>query len=140
MQHYSALFEASIDGVPASQAKSRNLSFEVAGDGNLPRISILKPTTRNKKGQPLLLFKKNLVNRKESLPLVITNEGTLNSKVYIDMNDTDSVFKLVPTGECRAFITEDYNQNGKPFSLNYLFNEKQLRTIVCLTIIICRWY
>jgi len=46
MQHYSALFEAAIDGVSAVQAKSRNLTFELAGDGNLPRISIVKPSIR----------------------------------------------------------------------------------------------
>ena len=47
MQHYSAIFEASIDGVPAAQARTRNLTFEIAGDGNLPRISILKPSIRS---------------------------------------------------------------------------------------------
>lgn len=46
MQHYSAMFEAAIDGVSTAQARSRNLTFEIAGDGNLPRIAILKPTVR----------------------------------------------------------------------------------------------
>lgn len=70
---------------------------------------------RNKKGQPLLLFKKNLVNRSETLPLVITNEGTLNSKVYIDLVDPDGVYKLKPTGDSRAFITDGYDQDGESF-------------------------
>jgi len=46
MQSYSAIFEASIDGVSTTQAKTKNLTFEVAGDGNLPRISIYRPSVR----------------------------------------------------------------------------------------------
>ena len=72
-----------IDGLAPNQARGRTLTFEVAGEGNLPRISINKPTVRNKRGQPLLLFKKNLVGRPESLPLILQNDGTLPSKVGI---------------------------------------------------------
>ena len=80
-QGFSAIFEAAIDGLPQNQQKGRNLTFEVAGEGNLPRISIVKPSVRNKKGQPLLLFKRNLIGRTQALPLVIINDGTLPSKV-----------------------------------------------------------
>ena len=83
LQSYSAIFEAVIDGLAPNQARGRTLTFEVAGEGNLPRISINKPTVRNKRGQPLLLFKKNLVGRPESLPLILQNDGTLPSKVGI---------------------------------------------------------
>ncbi len=51
------------------------------GEGNLPRISIVKPSVRNKKGQPLLLFQRLLLGRAQTLPLLVTNEGTLTSKV-----------------------------------------------------------
>ena len=60
---------------------ARNLVFDISGEGNLPRISIIKPSIRNKKGQPLLLFKKNLVHHSQFLPLHITNDGSLPSKV-----------------------------------------------------------
>ena len=72
---------------------------------------------RNKKGQPLLLFKKNLVNRRETLPLVIANEGSLISKVYIDLMDSDGSFTLVPTGESRAFITDGYDDASESIYL-----------------------
>ena len=81
LQSYSAIFEAVIDGLAPNQARGRTLTFEVAGEGNLPRISVCKPTVRNKRGQPLLLFKRNLVGRAESLPLILQNDGTLPSKV-----------------------------------------------------------
>lgn len=80
------------------------MTFELAGDGNLPRISILKPSVRNKKGQPLLLFKKNLIGQTQGLPLVILNDGTLPSKVDIDLVDPDGVFQLVPSGNTRAVM------------------------------------
>ena len=72
-----------MDGVPPNQAKGRNLTFEVAGEGNLPRISVQKPAVRNKKGQPLVLFKRNLVGASQIMPLIISNDGTLASKVWI---------------------------------------------------------
>ena len=81
MQSFAALLEAAVEGVPANQAKGRNLVFEVHGEGNLPRISIMKPSVRNKKGQPLLLFKRILLGRFQTLPLTIANEGSLPSKV-----------------------------------------------------------
>ena len=76
-----AHFEAAVDAGLQNQVKSRNLMFEVTGEGNLPRISIIKPIVRNKKGQPLLLFKRNLVGKQQILPLNLINDGTLPSKV-----------------------------------------------------------
>ena len=81
LQAFSAVFDASIDGIPLTLAKGRSLTFELMGEGNLPRISIVKPVVRNKKGQPLALFKRILVGRQQRLTLQITNDGTLPSKV-----------------------------------------------------------
>lgn len=75
------MFEASIEGLSPNQVKGKSLVFEVSGEGNLPRITIAKPTVRNKTGQPLLLFKRLLVGRSESLPFELFNDGTLPSKV-----------------------------------------------------------
>ena len=64
-----------------NQARGKSLTFEVAGEGNLPRVTVAKPTLRNKRGQPLLLFKKILLGTTQSLPLELLNDGTLPSKV-----------------------------------------------------------
>ena len=80
-QNFQAVFEATIEGIPANQLKGKTLTFDLSGEGNLPRIGIQKPTVRNKRGQPLILFKKNLVGRSEILPLILINDGTLPSKV-----------------------------------------------------------
>ncbi|KAL3860158.1 hypothetical protein ACJMK2_010318 [Sinanodonta woodiana] len=106
MQSFNATFEAVIDGIAPNQIKGRNLTFELVGDGNLPRITIMKPTTRNKRGQPLMLFKKNLVRSTETLPLVLMNDGSLPSKVDIDLIDPDGVFKLKPADMTNAIMDE----------------------------------
>ncbi|KAH9493176.1 hypothetical protein Btru_021958, partial [Bulinus truncatus] len=80
MQSFSAMFEASIEGLSINQVKGKSLVFEVSGEGNLPRITIAKPTVRNKHGQPLLLFKRLLVGRSEALPFELLNDGSLPSK------------------------------------------------------------
>ena len=81
MQYYSSIFEATVENLTGGLHKTDNLTFEVSGEGNLPRVTIVSPSVRNKKGQPLLLYKKNLVGRTEILPLELTNDGTLASKV-----------------------------------------------------------
>jgi len=60
------------------------------------------------------------VNRKEVLPLTILNEGSLNSKVYIDLIDNDGVFTLNPTGDSRAFMTDGYGQDCKKPSFDII--------------------
>ena len=84
LQYVTATFEAGVEVAAQSQVKGRNLTFEVVGEGNLPRISILKPIVRNKKGQSLLLFKRNLIGKEQTLPLHLVNDGTLPSKVKYD--------------------------------------------------------
>lgn len=45
--------------------------------------------------------------------MVLKNEGTLSSKVYIDLIDPDAVFKLQPTGDSRTFVTDNYDEDSK---------------------------
>ena len=99
MQPFSATFEALIEGVPQNQSRGRGLVFEMQGEGNLPRITVAKPTARNKKGQAIALFQRSLIGRTQKLPLVLTNEGSLPCKVDIDIHDPDAVFTLVAAPE-----------------------------------------
>ncbi|XP_022080460.1 hydrocephalus-inducing protein homolog isoform X2 [Acanthaster planci] len=94
MQTYTGQFEVILDGLSGPQAKQKNLSFEVQGEGNLPRVSVQKPSIRNKKGSPLLLFKRLLLGTTQTLPLCLKNDGTLPSKVDIDLNDPSGVYSL----------------------------------------------
>ncbi|KAK6174452.1 hypothetical protein SNE40_017727 [Patella caerulea] len=124
MQSFSAIFDASIEGLTQNQARGKNLSFEVCGEGNLPRISIFKPTVRNKRGQPLLLFKRTLLNRTESMPIILHNDGSLPSKVDIDLIDPDEVFTLVATGQTKAILGDlnDEEAKKKPHTASVVVN------------------
>uniref|UniRef100_A0A8C3T1C3 HYDIN axonemal central pair apparatus protein n=1 Tax=Chelydra serpentina TaxID=8475 RepID=A0A8C3T1C3_CHESE len=102
MQNYQCIFEAFIDGLPSLVAKSRNLTFDITGDGNFPRVTILRPVLRNKRGNQLLLFKRLLLEHSEKLPFVLKNSGMIPVQVMIDLLDDYGVFSLKsrPTTHC----------------------------------------
>lgn len=78
----SLCFQATVDGLPPTIARNRSLYFEISGDGNLPRVSVTEPTVRNTIGDPLLMYQRLLINRSETLSLILKNEGTFPSKVW----------------------------------------------------------
>lgn len=65
MQTYNATLEAAVDGMPSAMSKYRNLTFDIQGEGNLPRITVVRPTVRNKKGAPVLLYRRLLLGRSQ---------------------------------------------------------------------------
>ncbi|NXL83544.1 HYDIN protein, partial [Alectura lathami] len=103
MQRYQCTFEASLDA-PTSPAaiKAQSLTFEISGDGNLPRVTVLRPVLHNKRGNPLLLFKKLLLGGSEKLPLVLQNDGVIPVQLLIDLVDEGGVFflKARPSTHC----------------------------------------
>ncbi|XP_048371298.1 hydrocephalus-inducing protein homolog [Sphaerodactylus townsendi] len=96
MQNYQCIFEASVDAVTSMAAKTKSLSFEVTGDGNLPQVTIVRPALRNKKGNPLLLFKKLLLGNTETLPLVLKNSSSVLVQLHLDISDENGAFLLKP--------------------------------------------
>ncbi|XP_009866111.1 PREDICTED: hydrocephalus-inducing protein homolog, partial [Apaloderma vittatum] len=95
MQSYQCAFEASLD-VQASPAavRAQRLTFDISGEGNLPRVTVLRPVLRSKRGNPLLLFKKLLLGDSEKLPLVLRNDGVVPVQLTIDLLDEGGVFFL----------------------------------------------
>ncbi|CAH8565959.1 unnamed protein product [Heterobilharzia americana] len=113
MQIYSASFHVYLDNKPSvntilssgrgsatsSTKRSTNtpvLTFELYGEGNLPRIDIIQPKLRNRTGQTMCVFKRIQVGRTSSQTLTLYNNGILNSRVNIDLTDPDGVFSLKP--------------------------------------------
>lgn len=82
IQSYAGLFDAVVENV--DQSRSKTLSFELRGEGTLPRVVVEKPTLRSKTGLPLLKFKRLLVGTSQSLPIVLKNEGIIPAKVKLD--------------------------------------------------------
>ncbi|XP_015224105.2 hydrocephalus-inducing protein homolog isoform X3 [Lepisosteus oculatus] len=104
MQNYQAVFEASVEGVLSSSpmVKTKALVFDIAGDGNLPRVSVLRPTLRNHRGSPLLLFRRLLLGRTQKLPLLLMNDSSVPAQINIDLLDEtgDFTVKSGPNTSC----------------------------------------
>ena len=98
---YNAVFEVTVEGPP--QSRGKGLIFDLQGEGNLPQVSVIKPTTRNGSGQHLLLFKKLLLGQKETLPVVISNTGSIPAILMVDLSE-----------EARG-----------PFTLSYIMEERE---------------
>ncbi|XP_072823786.1 hydrocephalus-inducing protein homolog [Vicugna pacos] len=94
MQTYQCIFEATLDGLASSLAKNRSLVFDIVGEGNLPRVTVVRPVLCNQYGNPLLLFKRLLLGHSETLPLILKNNGTIPAKLHVDLQDQLGVFSL----------------------------------------------
>uniref|UniRef100_A0A2K6GI20 HYDIN axonemal central pair apparatus protein n=1 Tax=Propithecus coquereli TaxID=379532 RepID=A0A2K6GI20_PROCO len=114
LQTYQCIFEATLDGLPSNLAKNRGLTFDITGDGNLPRVTIVRPVLHNQHGNPLLLFKRLLLGHSEKLPLVLKNNGTIPAQLHVDLHDQLGVFSLKgrPTTSY-IYITEENKPNEK---------------------------
>ncbi|XP_029378255.1 hydrocephalus-inducing protein homolog [Echeneis naucrates] len=96
MQQYNAVFEATLDGTNRMTPtfKTKVLEFDLMGEGNLPSVCVVRPALRNSGGSPMLQFRRVLVGRKHSLPLVLLNDGNVPAHVQLDMLDKHGVFTL----------------------------------------------
>ena len=84
MQPYSAIFDVGVEGqarVNRDARTSPNLTFELHGEGHLPRVNILRPAIRNKKAQTMMIFNKLLLGRQANQQLLLVNDGVLPAKV-----------------------------------------------------------
>ncbi|XP_052022456.1 hydrocephalus-inducing protein homolog [Apodemus sylvaticus] len=114
MQTYQCIFEATLDGLPSNLARSRGLVFDIIGEGNLPRVTVVRPTLYNQHGNPLLLFKRLLLGHSEKLPLILKNNGTIPAQLHVDLRDQLGVFSLKgrPTTSY-IYIIEENKPNEK---------------------------
>nr|XP_025867468.1 hydrocephalus-inducing protein homolog [Vulpes vulpes] len=114
MQTYQCIFEATLDGLPSSLTKNRSLVFDIVGEGNLPRVTVVRPVLCNQYGNPLLLFKRLLLGHSEKLPLILKNNGTIPAQLHVDLRDQQGVFSLKrsPTTSY-IYITEENKPHAK---------------------------
>lgn len=61
--------------------KNKVLEFDLAGEGNLPSVCVLRPALRSSGGSPTLQFRRVLVGHRLTLPLVLLNDGTVPAQV-----------------------------------------------------------
>ena len=92
-----------MDGPPI--ARNKMLAFDVQGEGSLPQVTVIKPSVRNNKGLPLLLYKRLLVGWSQVLPLVLKNNGNITATVILDVTSGGKSFGIVPSDEEASTIT-----------------------------------
>ena len=110
MQTYGGIFEAQVEGLPASLSqKFKPLTFELVGDGNLPRVTVVKPTLKNKKSMPMMMYRRLLVGQEQTMQLVLVNDGNLRSTIYIDPLDDNGVFHVTQVSSNQSI----YSPKGK---------------------------
>ncbi|XP_022605572.1 hydrocephalus-inducing protein homolog [Seriola dumerili] len=106
MQQYTAVFEATLEGTSRMTPtfKTKVLEFDLMGEGNLPSVCVVRPALRNSRGSPMLQFRRVLVGRRHTLPLVLLNDGNVPAQVQIDMLDKHDVFtlKAAPGNACTS--------------------------------------
>lgn len=90
IQSYSAYFEA----IPDS-AKGKPLAFELYGEGNLPQVSVVRPSLRNSKGYSCLLFQRLSLQHHQILPFTLKNTGTIPSTIVLEITQGNSTFELL---------------------------------------------
>ena len=86
-----------MDGPPI--ARNKMLTFDVQGEGSLPQVTVMKPTVRNNKGLPLLLYKRLLVGQSQILPLVLRNNGNITATIILDVVNGGKSFGVGPSDE-----------------------------------------
>ena len=91
IQAYAGIFEAVVDNV--NEGKNKTLSFELRGEGTLPRIIVEKPSLKSKNGLPLLKFKRLLVGTSQSQNIILRNDGIIPAKFKLEwvFKDSDDV-------------------------------------------------
>uniref|UniRef100_A0A8C3Q1J6 HYDIN protein n=1 Tax=Chrysolophus pictus TaxID=9089 RepID=A0A8C3Q1J6_CHRPC len=129
MQSYQCTFEACLE---IQLPNTESLTFDISGEGNLPRVTVLRPVLRNKKGNPLLLFKKLLLGDSEKLPLVLQNNGIIPVQLLIDMLDEARVFflKARPTTHC--IYQEEFPLNRSITVSNFIGAGRKPHTASCV--------
>ncbi|KAL6104703.1 hydin [Pungitius sinensis] len=93
---YNAVFEATMEVTSRMTPtfKSKVLEFNLRGEGSLPSVCVVRPALRNSRGRPMLQFRRVLVGRRKTRPLVLLNDGNVPAQVQIDMLDKHGVFTL----------------------------------------------
>ncbi|KAJ3159463.1 hypothetical protein HDU86_001781 [Geranomyces michiganensis] len=82
LQSYAGIFEAVVDNV--GESKTKILTFELRGEGTLPRAVVERPTLKSIQGLPLLQFRRLMIGASQTLPIVLRNDGIIPAKVKMD--------------------------------------------------------
>lgn len=86
--------------------------FELQGEGNLPQVAIIKPSLRNARGHPLLLFRRLLLNHSQRLAVTLRNSGTIPAMVFVETLSGGHCFTVTPPLEEEPTQEQGARQSG----------------------------
>lgn len=119
---YSAIFTLSVVDGRDNDFETKELKFEMRGDGSLPQVTIEKPLLDVHTGSRALLFPKTLIGRRTGLPIVIRNDATLNATVRFELPFHSA---LTMSDSNKDLVL----QNGELRQLMLYFEPKSVETI-----------
>ena len=73
-------------------AKARPLVFDLAGEGNLPSVTVVRPSRRTSRGEPLLQFRHLLGTHTPCQTLLLKNDSNIPAQVTPDLTRTPQLF------------------------------------------------
>ncbi|XP_064262081.1 hydrocephalus-inducing protein homolog [Passer domesticus] len=131
-QNYNCTFKASLVIPNGSvEIKPQSLTFTISGKGHEPRVTVVCPSARSKRGNAVLRFKRLRLGDSEMLPLVIRNDGIIPVKFMLHLEDEHRMFSLKGRASAvKVFHNGDVEQDSagnesKPTKPFFLLNRGQ---------------
>jgi hydrocephalus-inducing protein len=82
---FDTIFDASIEKAGLTDSRTKQLRFDITGHGALPRVSVLEPMNKRVDGTHLLQFRRTRVGALRTLPVKVTNNGTIPARVLLQI-------------------------------------------------------
>ena len=83
MQSFYSSFEATVVG--GVDPFTNFLCFELGGEGSLPHVTLVKPTTRSPDGMYSLMFQRTLAGKTRLSSVILKNDGPIPAAVNIEV-------------------------------------------------------
>ncbi|KAI9141433.1 hypothetical protein BKA69DRAFT_1166800 [Paraphysoderma sedebokerense] len=130
IQSYTGVFEAIVEN--SSEAQPCMLTFDLRGEGTLPRVSVEFPNEQNK--QDLLMkFKRTLVGKSRTLPLLVRNDGIIPAKFTVEWSGgVPNAFLCEGLNRCLSLNPQEshtYHFEYKPLNSGKMEADVQLKII-----------
>ena len=96
IQQYHYNFSVSLEG-PGHLSRGMGLNFELQGEGSLPQVTVVQPAATDRNGKPVMIFKRLVVGKTQTLPLVLSNTGSMSALMSLKLDEEADEFIVRPT-------------------------------------------
>ncbi|KAL5961681.1 hypothetical protein TSMEX_010586 [Taenia solium] len=117
---YSATFQVLVEG-----RSEPLLQFDLRGAGEIPRVSVEEPTSRNSRGNLYLLFNKDQTSR----VIRTRNDGMIPCQVKVDAETTEGHFTAFSLSEGELRREDDLISDDRQTSVNFTLAVGESRSL-----------